>query len=323
MPPIRKTKPVILIRNQHLHPLRNRHAILLVKKQPIDKNATVRHAFLHERTAANFLSGHGRVSRLFEIVYDIGAHIDELTSARRSYLQAMEEMDTRLTRLARHLLRSPHGNEIFRRIRDINAAPLHKDSDISEPTPDRHESSPGSTSQSDSIPTPPSSIQPQQLHELAIPHTGISPSPNPSNHYPVTRTSGTNSLYRRGRTSCKLCSGMGHIQTECTLYYCHYCNTKAPGHFAKFCSRNPYAGIACRELSPSALAYVDTLINPTAVTTSESSPYTYTARMPTSYATIHPLILQSGQLQSKQSGVPTSTIHTSNAVTARDVLREK
>jgi hypothetical protein len=56
---------------------------------------------------------------------------------------------------------------------------------------------------------------------------------------------------------CSLCGRMGHLLTQCQHYYCHYCETLSPGHFAKFCPRNPHAGLECRDLPPSALEAID------------------------------------------------------------------
>jgi hypothetical protein len=50
---------------------------------------------------------------------------------------------------------------------------------------------------------------------------------------------------------------MGHLPTQCQHYYCHYCETSSPGHFVKFCPRNPHAGLECRNLPPSALEAID------------------------------------------------------------------
>ncbi|HEY1644894.1 MAG TPA: hypothetical protein VGF75_00725, partial [Candidatus Saccharimonadales bacterium] len=47
------------------------------------------------------------------------------------------------------------------------------------------------------------------------------------------------------------------LPTQCQYYYCHYCDTLSPGHFAKFCPRNPHAGLECRDLPPSALEAID------------------------------------------------------------------
>ena len=49
---------------------------------------------------------------------------------------------------------------------------------------------------------------------------------------------------RRRFTACTICHRVGHLPSQCKQYYCMHCETSAPGHFAKFCPRNPYQGIA-------------------------------------------------------------------------------
>ena len=136
----------------------------------VDKNANIRRAFLSERAATDFLSSHGRIPRLASLVHEIGAHVDELTSARRTYLQRIEEMDARLSDLARFCPRTPSRNEIFTHIQKINSSPLRPHPNISQPTPNRHESLTRSTFQPHHSTTSTPPIQLPQSHGLASPY---------------------------------------------------------------------------------------------------------------------------------------------------------
>ncbi|EKM73726.1 hypothetical protein AGABI1DRAFT_96114 [Agaricus bisporus var. burnettii JB137-S8] len=112
-------------------------------------------------------------------------------------------------------------------------------------------------------------------------------------------------------------------------------STIGPGHFAKFCARNPYRGVARRDLPPEAMVLVNAIAftvqpplthphsgNATSGTTTPNSvTHSSDASLAGTSITSHTshdaeLLQQSGQLLTKQSNLSTSTIYSSNTTSA-------
>jgi hypothetical protein len=104
-------------------------------------------------------------------------------------------------------------------------------------------------------------VQLQQPTPLAPRNTNLlTPPTTPRSQGPPPATPGSQTSPRCRYRPCSLCGRMGHLPTQCQHYYCHYCKTLSPGHFAKFCPRNPHAGLECRDLPPSALTMLIALV---------------------------------------------------------------
>jgi hypothetical protein len=126
-------------------------------------------------------------------------------------------------------------------------------------------------------------LQGSQPLELAQVHITSTPnSASRTNSGAPRRSAQRLPTTQRGSGSCLLCGRLGHIQTLCKDYRCAYCNTAAPGHFAKFCTANPYRGIAARDLPSEALDRVRALargtpLPPTIIGTHPGTPSTTNA----------------------------------------------
>lgn len=208
-------------------------------------------AFLSEQTAANFLSIFSSDSPLTKRVYEMGNKLDALVSAQDDYFAQREEVNRTLQSLGSSLPHSPYLVDMARKIKTLDVLPNPEVEDILQQTPDRHlpHSTPPKGSNKGN--TPPSHAR---LHQsgILVKHNQPRPSqtarkdptPHPNAMGQTTRPA------RRQLPKCPHCSGVGHQQTYCTQYYCMHCKTDGPGHFAKYCPRNPHKGINRRDLSP-------------------------------------------------------------------------
>lgn len=244
-------------------------------KVSFSQNAILRQAFLSERAAADFMSGYGRNPRLVARVHEIGTTINELAIARANYLTKTREVDSLIHQLARHLPHGPHIESIVRKIRAVDPTCDLQPQTFSKQIPNRPLPRPSSPRGSEAATSPTLSVGPQQSQLVAE---------NSRNPPPHTATSGRGPIIQSYRTSayqprrryqpCRLCGRMGHLQTQCNRYHCVHCKTSAPGHFAKFCPRNPYQGIDRRDLPSSALAVLQSKegVNTTPATSANRTP---------------------------------------------------
>ena len=264
-------------------------------QQALEASA-VRDAFLLKSTAADFMSGYGSNTGLVARVYEIGLAIDELATARANYLQRLKEMDAHLSELDRHLPAGPYGLDIKRKVRAITSIREIETSSLDKQVSGGHQPRPHQPTNSGNNPppTPPHRpSQPQVVAKASGPTTAIPPPPsNGRTHSPIQRPA---KAYQHRYRPCSLCGRLGHLPTQCSLYHCIHCETTAPGHFAKFCSRNPHQGVDRRHLPPSALAILQSKEN------HRSSP---TTPRPNT-TTIKPNPVASSTLQSNVASVPT------------------
>jgi hypothetical protein len=222
------------------------------------QNAGIRSAFLSGGTASNFVSAYSRNSSLINRVYEMGLGVDELDSARRNYLKVANEVDANFRELASHIPRGPYIDEIARKIRSLKPSGDIKPQEGSKQTPDRsssHIERPREDRAPPSSPTTPRSSQPQAV-DAGDRNNALSQTPQNNRRSSTLRRQSTQEPLHRYNT-CGICRGVGHITTQCHLYHCSYCDTTSPGHFAKYCSRNPFRGIASRKLPPGTLEVVN------------------------------------------------------------------
>lgn len=212
-------------------------------------------AFLSERTAADFMSIFSGDSPLTKRVQEMGNKLDALISARDDYFAQREEVNRTLQSLGSSLPRSPYLADMARKIKTLDVLPNPEVEDIIQQTPDRHLTHPTPPKGSKNGNTPPSHAQ---LRQSGILVKNNQPRPSQTTRkdtppHPNTRRQ-TNRPAGRRLPKCPYCGGLGHQQTYCSQYYCMYCKTDGPGHFAKYCPRNPHQGIDRRDLSPNAMA---------------------------------------------------------------------
>jgi hypothetical protein len=246
------------------------------------QDAGIQNAFLSKSTASDFMSGYRSNTGLITRVYEIGLAIDELAVARENYLQRRKEMAASLTELDRCLPNGPYFRAIAKKVDAIDPLGDLNIEKIDQPIPDRHQQNTERPSRDKHHSSPPTPARLQQPEKLVATHQ---PTPRRSAPLSDRRTLIINrrSVEETGHRYrvCRLCGRMGHLQTQCNLYHCAHCNTQAPGHFAKFCPKNPHPGVDRRLLPPGALAHLMDVEKNTPTTTltphrSAPTPPTYT-----------------------------------------------
>jgi hypothetical protein len=236
------------------------------------QTAGIQSAFISKRTATDFMSSYGGHSTLPTRVYEVGLGIDELATARSNYLLRRKELDTNVRELGRHLPNGPYLPAILKKILTIDP-PRHLDLEKVNPQiPTRHLPSSERPSRDQINTSTPAPAGLQQPKVMATTHerTPALPTSSPSGQSPSMRRQPTPPT-RRGYSRCRICNGLGHLQTQCRNYFCVHCKTTSPGHFAKFCPRNPYPGVDRRNLPTSALAILESMETRIASTTTPTS----------------------------------------------------
>jgi hypothetical protein len=167
-------------------------------------------------------------------------------------------MDTSVCYLECNLPRGPHLDSIFQALHVADPLWPPRPQNTVQPAPDR----PLPSIMLPTVPwqeAPPTAVvQLQQPTPLAPHNTNLlTPPTTPHSWGPPPATPGSQTSPQCWYQPCSLCGRMGHLPTQCQHYYCHYCETSSPGHFAKFCPRNPHAGLEHRDLPPSVLEAID------------------------------------------------------------------
>jgi len=224
------------------------------------QDAAIQNAFLSERTAADFMSSYGKHPGFVARVHEIGLAIDELAVARANHILRRKEMVAHLRELGRSLPDGPYLRDISRKIGKID--PL-SDNDIKEirpQVPNRHlpntERPERDTTHTSTTPTP----RLPQSEVMVAKHTNLPSQSTPTTDRRTTTTQQPSAKPSGHRyNKCRICNGMGHLQTRCPAYTCVHCKTTSPGHFAKFCARNPYQGIDRRDIPSGALAVLESM----------------------------------------------------------------
>jgi hypothetical protein len=219
------------------------------------EDAALQAAFSSPTTAADFMSGYGRNAGLVARVHEIGLAIDELAIARANHIAKRKGMAKHIHELDSHLPVGPYLRDILKKVKTIDPLIGLVIKEIDQPIPDRPHSHHERPRRDEPHTPPPTTAKLPQLQAVATPHKHTPPRPTP---VPTRRVIETQQrpaeVPRRGYAKCRICNRMGHLQTQCASYYCAHCETWAPGHFAKYCSRNPHPGVDRRDLPPSALA---------------------------------------------------------------------
>jgi len=232
------------------------------------QTAAIHSAFLSQRTATDFLSVYSGHTQFITRVHEIGLGIDGLDSARRNYIKQAAELNYHLQELGQHLPRGPYLDDIRRKIRAVDTLRDQTNEERRPQTPDRPTSHHERLERDKPLPPAASAAGPPQSKPMDGDHRPNTTKPTPpSNQRSSTLRGPATEAARRRHNPCRLCNRMGHLQTQCTSYYCFYCDTIAPGHFAKYCTRNPYPGVAVRYLPPGSLG----VVNPTKQITADTS----------------------------------------------------
>jgi len=222
------------------------------------QNAGIHSAFLSGRAATDFLSAYGGHAKFLTRVYEIGLGIDELDTARRNYIKCSAEIAQHLQELGQHLPRGPFLDDIRRKIKAVDSLRDNSSEEHNPQTPNRPLSNLERPRRDAATPPSPTLVGSPKPPAMDGNRRSITPKPTPTPNRQANPLRGQSAEdARRRHNPCRLCHRMGHLQTQCTLYWCYYCDTIAPGHFAKYCSRNPHQGVDRRYLPPGTLDVVN------------------------------------------------------------------
>jgi hypothetical protein len=222
------------------------------------KTSTIKAAFKTEESAANFLAAHGGSNGLTKAVHDIGSLLDVLISSRQIYLTAQQQVNKAVAELARFTTAREYPLDILHNLESLDPQGPYRATYKSSTPSVRHSTPPTGPTPNDSSTNTSPRVRLPKSPSLETVHTSRRSGNTLSTSRQTPQHDGIRpSLSRYRHTICRRCHSVAHRDFDCPDYECHWCNSTSPGHYAKFCPENPFAGIARRDLAPNALEMVD------------------------------------------------------------------
>jgi hypothetical protein len=209
---------------------------------PTSPNPIVRPTFLYQKDAQYFLSIYSRNSALVKRVHNIGTAFDTVTTARVQYLELLDSAKAAVLHLARSLPGDATPRNIAKKLQAIVPDRSYEDPHFHDlpasrpPMAAAHTTAPTGAL----IPTPQGQGEPLRMARSHLP-TSPMPSTQTGRQAPPTRHRKPY-LPRCQHPDCTQSGQLDHCLSDCPQYHCQYCDTSAPSHFAKYCTRNPRLG---------------------------------------------------------------------------------
>ena len=219
------------------------------------EESQIRQAFSTEDVATNFLAIFGANTSLVTRVNNIGCRVAAYAAAATHLAQLRAEMEHYYADLERRLPTRSALDDIRRTlgttdpVRGFQPPTVsHEDAgrrlpSTTRPTPARIDTRAGPVAAGQRQPT-----------TVAGPHASQRDAPAPPPYRVVENTAAPvrpRQVVRHG--VCDLCRRLVHSRTQCSMYWCKWCDRAAPGHSAKFCGRNLYSGWPRWSIPPRAL----------------------------------------------------------------------